>query len=281
MSGANSNSENPRRITLTPEWAAQLLEHNTLNRPLNQQHVNRIVAQILAGKWKFNGDTIKLSTKRDVLDGQHRLWAVVEAKIPVETIIVEGIESDAFATIDTLRKPRSGADVLALKGAARYRSQISTALQWLLRYQRGVIETHKSPINRIENSDVEVMYESNPGMERAIERVMPLRGIANPSILGFFYYVLANRSPELAERMVHTLENPGGVPMNDPFFRLRYYFTGEHLKHKNPVVTIALLIKAANAASQNREVKNLKWQNQGMTAEDFPKLEVASNHTAN
>lgn len=280
MSGDSSNSNNPRKILLTPEMATQLLEHNTLNRPLNDQHVKRIAGQILAGKWKFNGDTIKLSIKKDVLDGQHRLWAVVEAKVPIETIIVEGIEADAFATIDTLRKPRSGADVLALKGATRYRAQISTALQWLLRYQRGVLENYMAPANRIENSDVEVMYESNPGMERAIERVMPLRALANPSVLGFFYYVLANRSPELAERMVHTLENPAGVPMNDPFFRLRLYFTGDHLKQKNAVVSIALLIKASNAAYYNREVKYLKWQNQGLNAEAFPKLEVASQLTA-
>src|ERR1700689_2182609 len=125
MSGDSSNSANPRKILLTPELAAQLLDHNNLNRPLNDQHVKRIANQILAGKWKFNGDTIKLSVKKDVLDGQHRLWAVMESKVPIETIIVEGIEAEAFATIDTLRKPRSGADVLALKGATIYKSQIS------------------------------------------------------------------------------------------------------------------------------------------------------------
>jgi hypothetical protein len=280
MSGSNSNSENPRKILLTPEYATQLLEHNNLNRPLNEQHVKRIASQILAGKWKFNGDTIKLSCKRDVLDGQHRLWAVIEAKVPIETIIVEGIEADAFATIDTLRKPRSGADVLALKGATRYRGQISTALQWLLRYQRGILESYMAPANRIENSDIEVMYESNPGIERAIERVMPLRGLVNPSVIGFFYYVLANRSPELAERMLHVLENPAGVSMNDPFFRLRLYLTSDHLKRKDATVSIAMMIKATNAAYFNREVRSLQWRNQGQNPEAFPKLEVASTLTA-
>ena len=265
---------------LTPEEATRLLEHNTLNRPLNDQHVKRIASQIIAGKWRFNGDTIKVSDDNAVLDGQHRLWAVVESKISIETILVKGIKRDAFATIDTLRKPRSGSDVLALNGATRYRAYMSAALQWLLRWQRGVLENYQAPINRVENSDIEMAFENNPGIIRAIERVHSLRGLANPSLVGFFYYVLANRSPELAERMVFTLENPAGVPINDPFFRLRMYFSGDHLKRKNPVVSIALMVKAANAAYYNKEVKSLTWRNQGVSPEEFPKLEVASSLSA-
>lgn len=279
MNGLPINGANPRKILLTPEMATRYLEYNTLNRPLNELHVKRIAHQIISGKWRFNGDTIKFSTKKDVLDGQHRLWAVVEANIPVETLIVEGIEADAFATIDTLRKPRSGSDILALKGATRHRAYTSAALQWLIRWQRKVVEDYRSPVNRIENSDIELMYDNNPGVERAVDRVVRLRGLANPSIVGFFYYILANRSPELAERMVHTLENPAGISMNDPFFRLRMYFTSEAMKKKDPVVSIALMIKAANACYYNKEVKSLSWRNQGSAPEPFPKLEVAASHT--
>jgi len=278
MSGSPTNG-NPRKILLTPEMATQYLEYNTHNRPLNEQHVKRIAAQIIAGKWRFNGDTIKFSVKKDVLDGQHRLWAIVEANVPVETLIVEGIEADAFATIDTLRKARSGSDILALKGAGRHRSYMSAAFQWLIRWQRGTIESYRSPQNRIENSDIELMYDNNPGVERAIERVSRLRGLANPSIVGFFYYILANRSPELAERMVHTLENPAGISMNDPFFRLRMYFASDNTRKKDPVVTIALMIKAANAAFYKRDVKSLTWRNQGSSPEPFPKLEVSGSMT--
>jgi hypothetical protein len=109
---------------------------------------------------------------------------------------------------------------------------------------------------------------------------MKLRGLANPSLIGFFYYVLANRNPELAERMVFTLENPAGISMNDPFFRLRMYFAGDARgSRKDPIVTIALMIKATNAAFYYREVKALHWRNQGDRPEEFPKLEVVSSVT--
>lgn len=279
MSGPTISKANLQEVELTPEEATRLLELNTLNRPLNETHVKRIANQIATGKWKFNGDTIKISEDNQVLDGQHRLWACVEAKTTIRTILVRGVERDAFATIDTLRKPRSGADVLALSGASRHRQYTSAALQWLIRWQRGILEQYRAPQNRVENSDVEVSYQDNPGIERAVERVMPLRGLVSPASIGFFYYVLANRSPELAERMVFTLENPAGISMNDPFFRLRMYLSGERSKRRDSIMTFALMFKAANAAFHNRELKTLAWRNQGQAPEPFPKLEVVSNIT--
>lgn len=271
------SDKSPKVVTLTPEDAAHLLESNQSNRPLNQQHVNRIAAQIRSGKWRFNGDTIKISNNNDILDGQHRLWAIISAELPVETILVRGIEQDAFATIDTLRKPRSGSDVLALLGVSNHRSTISVGLQWLIRWQRGrsgsVLENYRAPQNRIENSDIEEAYRNNPGMARAAERANKLRGIVQPGMLAFFYFILTNRNPDLAERMMHTLENPSGIGINDPFFRFRAYCLGDKGR-KDAIVTIALMVKAANAAYEGREVKVLSWRNQGSVPEPFPLLDV-------
>ena len=273
MKSPSNGREIPKIVTVTPEEAMALLEMNGSNRPLIDQHVKRIARQIVDGKWRFNGDTIKISSNNDILDGQHRLWAIIEAKIAVETIVVRGIEPDAFATIDTLRRPRSGSDVLALLGATNSRSTISVALQWLTRWQRKVLETYRAPINRIENSDIEQAYRDNPGIARAAEAASRLRGLANPGLIAFFYFVLTNRNPDLAERMMHTLENPAGVGINDPFFRLRAYFTSDKAR-KDPLTTIVYMIKAANAAYENRELKNLSWRNQGSFAEPFPTLNV-------
>ena len=260
---------------LTPELATSLLERNQHNRPLSQAHVERIAKQIVEGKWKFNGDTIKVSDSGDVLDGQHRLWAEIEAKKPIETIIVYGVPRDAFATIDTIRKHRNGGDVVALSGQVRYRTIVAGALGWLLRWQRDTIEKHRSAEARIENSDIEEAFEAHgTGMLRAAERVRNLRGLVNQPILAFFYYVLANRDAELAERMVNTLEDPAGVATTDPFFKLRAFFTADHHKRKEPTVVIALCIKAANAAHRDEKVGMLTWKNQGARREEFPILAI-------
>lgn len=263
-------------VELTPEVAQALLEHNSMNRPISDAHVQRIARQIVDGKWRFNGDTIKIADSGDVLDGQHRCWAVIEAKKPVETIIVRGIQRDAFTTIDTLRKTRSGGDVIALMGQERYRGIIAQALSWLIRYQRKAIERFKEPANRIENNDIEASFVAhNKGIVRAVERAMTIRRVANPSLMAFIYYVAANQNAELAEQMLVNMDNPGRLAQSHPFFQLRSYFVNATRDRRDPVVSIALAFKALNAAHKGEAIRSLKWQNQGKNIEAFPQLKIA------
>src|SRR5438445_4363513 len=90
-----SKRDAPQVVVITPDDARRMLEFNKHNRPLNDQHVRRIANQNKEGKWKFNGDTIKISEGNDILDGQHRLWAIFESGNPVETIVVRHINRDA------------------------------------------------------------------------------------------------------------------------------------------------------------------------------------------
>lgn len=266
--------ESGTRVRITPEMAVRLLDANKLNRPLGQGHAERIASQITEGKWRFNGDTIKISTTGDVLDGQHRLWAIIESKTAVDSIIVYGIERDAFSTIDTIRKPRSLGDTVALNGNARYRNVIGTALAWLLRWERGCLETYRTPQNRIENSDVEHALKVNPGIVRAVERAMSVRSIANAGIMGFLFYIVVNRNEEIGERLMNTLGDPAGVGVNDPFFRLRHYFISDHHKKKDPIASIAVAFKAINAAADGKKVQVLNWRAHGKFPETFPQLSL-------
>lgn len=270
------------RVSLTPELAGHLLEHNKINRPISDGHVQRIARQIIDGKWRFNGDTIKIAESGDVLDGQHRCWAVIEAKQPVDTIIVSGIERDAFATIDTLRKPRSGSDVIALNGQELHRNTIAGTLSWLIRWQRGVLERWREPTNKVENADIEAAFQAhNKGIVRAVERSMTIRRIANPSIMGFVYYIAANQNLELGEQLITALDSPGRLAQTHPFFQLRSYFLNQGPRgRKDPLVTIALTFKALNAAYSGTPVKQLNWKSQGKLTEDFPKLKISGKPKA-
>lgn len=264
------------RILLTPELAASLLECNRQNRPLQDQHMRRIAGQILAGKWRFNGDTIKIADDGDVLDGQHRLWAVLESKTAIETVLVRGVAREAFATIDTIRAVRSGGDVLAINGASRYRNIMASALMWLIRWQKGVVPKFRDPRNKVENSDIEAAWLAHPDIELACERAMRLRGIGNPAVFGFLYYVMGNLNEEVAERMMTTLEDPAGVAIDDPFYALRSWFLSATHKRREPLDCIAVIIKAANAAARGRKIKNLAWKSTGQSAEPFPTLLVSN-----
>ena len=257
---------------ITPERALELLELNTLNRPLDQRHIERIATQIKTGKWQFNGDTIKISGDGNIVDGQHRLWAIVEAKKPVETLVVHDVPREAFATIDTISKPRGGADILALNGVKGYRQITAAALVWLVRWQRKP-PTLTGPGRRVEVSEIEQAYGHHSHISEAAERVnKSCRGICSPSLMTFLYYMLSSRDAEIGERFMTTMDNPSGLSASDPFFRFRGWVVQNSGKHISPIVVIAMAIKAANAAKAGRKIETLSWKHQGNNPEVFPEL---------
>lgn len=67
------------------------------------------------GEWELNGETIKVAEDGTLIDGQHRLQAVVESGVSIETVIVWDLPLAAQDTIDTGRRRRL-ADVLAIEG---------------------------------------------------------------------------------------------------------------------------------------------------------------------
>ena len=65
---------NVAHVVITPDYARQLLEQNTNNRPCSESHVNFLAREIILNRWKLNGSTIVLNGER-LIDGQHRLHA--------------------------------------------------------------------------------------------------------------------------------------------------------------------------------------------------------------
>lgn len=91
---------------ISPEEAEALLnEHNPYNyRKMNLSTVKIYAQDMKDGNWKENGETIKIDTRGNIIDGQHRLQAIVDTGISIDVIIVEGIDPSAADTIDIGRK---------------------------------------------------------------------------------------------------------------------------------------------------------------------------------
>jgi hypothetical protein len=99
---------------IDPHKAAEMLRGNSVNRRMVPNHLNRLVSEMLADEWRVTGDTIKLNGDR-LLDGQHRLEAVVRSGVTIRTWVARGVDSEAFPMIDTGRS-RQGGDVLSAHG---------------------------------------------------------------------------------------------------------------------------------------------------------------------
>ena len=99
-------------IIITPEQAKRWLEKNNGggkgNRKFSQRQLACLTDSIFRGQWMLNGETIKIGQDGSVIDGQHRLMAVVRANRPIESLVVFDCDPSAYNTIDKGRARTAG-----------------------------------------------------------------------------------------------------------------------------------------------------------------------------
>mgnify|MGYP001767036089 CR=1 FL=1 len=100
-------------ITVTPKRAEEYLSANTINRTLRKSVVERYANDMKMGRWELTHQGIAVANDGTLLDGQHRLHAVIKAGVPVMMQVTTGLDVSAFANIDKL-VARTDADSLRI-----------------------------------------------------------------------------------------------------------------------------------------------------------------------
>lgn len=87
-------------VNVTPQLAAEFLEKNANNRSLSNAVVEHYAMQMRSGKWIANGETIKFGSNGELVDGQHRLQAIIQSGVTVTMVVVTGVPEGSKETID-------------------------------------------------------------------------------------------------------------------------------------------------------------------------------------
>lgn len=189
-------------VTVTPEMARQWLGRNAGNRPLKPSQVSRLTAAIREGKWKLTGDAIRFSRTGKMIDGQHRLQAIVAAELPVQCVVMQGLNDDIFDVIDS-GSPRSRADAVFVKHqlpVAKSRLLSSTATL-AYQYANGNTSFRASP----PSGDVLQFIDANPSILDAVSYVYdtaPRDGPAAKSVAAAFFFFASQKDRALAEDFI-------------------------------------------------------------------------------
>lgn len=265
------------RITVervTPEIAAQMLGTMSGNRPLRQRMVNRFAREMIAGKWLLNGESIKVSREGRLIDGQHRLNAVIAAKVPVMLFVVRGVDPDAFLTLDT-GVSRNYYDATTIAGRDWLREAGGIARMWY-RYERGF----GSAQGRIPAShqEMDAVIEQHPGIPdsaRFIKTLKVVQNKCNASVQGFVHaYASEKYDREMADSFMQDLNDGARLEKTSPIYALRVRLVDYAERKPDQVHVLALSIKAWNAWINGDKLQTIRWTTGGATPEEFPKFSV-------
>ena len=127
----------------TPMSARHLLESQRLlnipRRNLRRRNVDLLRKEMIAGRFVFNGETVKIDGSGAVVDGNHRLEALAQCPegVSVELLVVRGLPTESVFTVDA-GAIRNRTDALQMDGAIRSHARvISVAINRILTWHHG------------------------------------------------------------------------------------------------------------------------------------------------
>lgn len=249
-------------VDITPGTAAAWLETNINNRKRHRRFVSQFARDMAAGRWVLTGDSIKFDTKRNLIDGQHRLAACVEANVPFKSIVVYGLPRSAQDVLDT-GKARSGSDVLSMRQMPNT-TNVAGTLKLLINEKRGTSNvggvsaiTHSEMLAALSKHPDLPLYVSTPGS-------FP-RGISHSQV-SYIRYVAAKLigADELSAAMINVLKT--GVPdyPGDPIHQFRERIVKTYAERigasTSREATFWTLKHCWNCFAKREKVDRLKWR---------------------
>lgn len=120
-----------QRITVNPSEAAAFLTSSERNRPLKTKRIAAIADDITANRWSESPQPIVFNKDGKLIDGQHRMAAIVKADKPVSLWACYGVEDDVVIDRGV---PRSTGDALFMRGVIEKRMASAEIVAIVRRY---------------------------------------------------------------------------------------------------------------------------------------------------
>ena len=201
---------------VSPETAGDWLRYNKENRPISSTWVRRYANEIKSGRWGINNDAIAFDEHGNLLNGQHRLLAIIEANTPVRCLILRGIPAEAFLTMD-IGKRRTFADYLTMDGQANS-AMLQSALAWLYKFEHETTSTLVRP----SYIEMKALLEAHPDIVDSVQAMSTWKIPGAPSLYAALHYLFARAAGEEAADEFWERVNSGvGLEAGDPRLKLR------------------------------------------------------------
>jgi hypothetical protein len=262
---------------VTPALAQEWLDLNHRNRQLSEPSVARLAELIRRGEWMEDcTDAIGLDTNGGVVNGQHRLRAIIAAEKPVRALVLRDVRPEVIKVIDQGRG-RTLAQYLAMDGRYEQPTILAGALEWVYRIRNG----HERQMSQEARPTVPQLLDllsEHPNLPLSVGYAIPvwesLR--VERKMLTAYHYAFATADSEAADEFFDQLSNGEQLLAGDPVYVLRERIVQNNAQPKDRHARVwevaAWLVKAWTAARAGQDITSraLAFRRSGPRAEQFP-----------
>lgn len=259
---------------ITPAVAAEMLKRNPNNRKVSRGQVDFLASEMTAGNWLFDGQPIRLTEAGALLDGQHRLHAIIKSGTTQKFLILKGIDESAFKVMDT-GKSRSASDLFSIN-RIHSATNVAAASKYIIRLKRGTTSMSGST-SRESNTELLNFYNDNPKIADFVKRgdllYKEFNRALSPSQIGALSYIMAERSVTDSEYFWNKLCSGIGLEKGSPIAFLRQKLLDDKYVNKAKLPwkdKVALIYKTWNHYRKGTtQVNYIRWDK---NTEKFPEI---------
>lgn len=199
--------------TITPAMAqAWLATKGKPFRNIDKQRVRSYIAEMEAGRWAATPDAIWLASDGSVVNGRHRLLAIVEVSAPVEMIVWRNVPQEFGRKTDNVRV-RTGGQYLKEDGHRHVGTAASIARALMLADDPGRTVFAAEAVSTYAESRPEVFAAAALGVKLHRE------GLPSATGLGLALYPhLRNKN---LEKFTDGLASGAGLAADSPILHVR------------------------------------------------------------
>lgn len=256
---------------ITPSIAKNYLEQNIDNRQVSQPVLLRYVDDMINGKWKEDtGEPLKISVTGRVLDGQHRLLAIVKSNCSIYFHVASNVDDSVFDVLDS-GKSRNASDCFAVAGVKSSNTIPSIIAHYNL-LKEGKKSGRQINLKATNAALLQQYYEDEMFWQNIASKArnwyVAFAKILPPSMIGGFYAYFYKLNRNKAEMFMNQLCTGSDIT-NQTINLLRQKLMQDKMSPRKmpPTLKMALIIKTWNNYINGKHVKLLKFDT---VRDEFP-----------
>jgi hypothetical protein len=177
-----------KQENISPNLASEILAKQAKNRTMRATHIKRLAGDMIAGRWEDNGETIKIDVEGKLIDGQHRLKAIIKSGVTLPLFVARDVPKGVIHTVDT-GATRGVADALKI---ADYHAPtlLAAAARQVMRYhENGVVDPGRMP-KAVSSSEAIAFIEAHPRINEGISLTYSERHFLSPAYFAALYAMI-------------------------------------------------------------------------------------------